>query len=304
MKSTRLGLGSAAVALTMFLGGASAALAAKNTPVKVTMNQITPQGVGESDGTITLKQGKKGVEFAIDLSKLPPGEHGFHLHEKGMCEPADKEGKKTAGLSAGGHWDPDATKAHKGPAGGGHKGDLPKLTVPENGKLKTKLTVEGLTMADLGGKALMIHAGGDNYSDTPKPLGGGEIASSAAPSPAARPRPRACRRRRRTSRRSCPRPRGRSRPPRGRRSTLRRMKMFFLALALAWAPALVGCGMGEQLAAGPVVGWVRGRGLSTGWEVGGGPMTTSSGGGDPLHHDRVVADSFQRGHVVAAASCG
>lgn len=174
MKITRLGLGSAAVAMTLFFGGASAVRAAgKTTPVKVTMNQITADGVGESDGTITLKQTKKGVEFAIDLSKLPPGEHGFHIHEKGMCEPAEKEGKKVAGQSAGGHWDPDATKAHKGPAGGGHKGDLPKLTVPENGKLKTKLTAEGLTLADLGGKALMIHAGGDNYADAPKPLGGG-----------------------------------------------------------------------------------------------------------------------------------
>jgi len=171
MTHTRHGFGSAAVALTLFLGGANAALAAK--PVKVTMNQISVDGIGESAGTITLKQTKKGVELALDLSKLPPGEHGFHLHERGICEPAEKEGKKTAGQAAGGHWDPDATKAHKGPGGGGHKGDLPKITVPENGKLKTKVTVEGLTMADLGGKALMIHAGGDNYSDTPKPLGGG-----------------------------------------------------------------------------------------------------------------------------------
>jgi len=166
------GLGSAAVAMTLLFGGAGVARAAAK--VKVTMNQITADGVGESDGTITLKQTKKGVEFAIDLSKLPPGEHGFHIHEKGMCDPADKEGKKVAGQSAGGHWDPDATKAHKGSAGGGHKGDLPKLTVLENGKLKTKVTVDGLTLADLGGKALMIHAGGDNYANTPKPLDSGD----------------------------------------------------------------------------------------------------------------------------------
>ena len=28
-------------------------------------------------------------------------------------------------------------------------------------------------LGQLAGKALMIHAGGDNYSDEPKPLGGG-----------------------------------------------------------------------------------------------------------------------------------
>ena len=33
--------------------------------------------------------------------------------------------------------------------------------------------MKGLKLADVQGHALMIHAGGDNYSDTPKPLGGG-----------------------------------------------------------------------------------------------------------------------------------
>ena len=30
-----------------------------------------------------------------------------------------------------------------------------------------------LTLKDVQGRALMIHEGGDNYSDEPKPLGGG-----------------------------------------------------------------------------------------------------------------------------------
>jgi len=152
--------------------GAGVALAAAK-PVKVTMSFITPEGVGKPAGTIKLKEGKEGVTLEVDLKGLPPGEHGFHLHEKGSCDPADKEGKKTAGQAAGGHYDPEATKAHKGPGGGGHKGDLPKLEVSDKGVAKTKVEVKGLTMADLAGKALMIHAGGDNYSDTPKPLGGG-----------------------------------------------------------------------------------------------------------------------------------
>jgi Cu-Zn family superoxide dismutase len=146
---------------------------AKLKPVDVTLNQISADGVGSKVGTITIRQTKDGVELGIDLSGLTPGEHGFHLHEHGSCDPADKEGKKTSGQSAGAHWDPDGTKAHKGPGGGGHKGDLPKLTVPESGKVKTKVSVAGLTLADLAGKSLMIHAGGDNYSDAPKPLGGG-----------------------------------------------------------------------------------------------------------------------------------
>ena len=161
------------MALCLITSGTATAAPAKVKPVKVTMNQISADGVGDAVGTITVHQTKAGIDLAVDLSKLAPGEHGFHLHEKASCDPADKEGKKTAGQAAGGHWDPDATKAHKGPGGGGHKGDLPKLVVPENGKLKTKLPVAGLTLADVEGKTFMIHGGGDNYSDTPKPLGGG-----------------------------------------------------------------------------------------------------------------------------------
>ena len=45
--------------------------------------------------------------------------------------------------------------------------------VSDKGEAKDKLEVKGLTLADFQGKSLMIHDGGDNYSDTPKPLGGG-----------------------------------------------------------------------------------------------------------------------------------
>ena len=144
-----------------------------NKTTEVTMNVVTADGVGKSIGTITIQPSKDGVTLVTKLKDLPPGEHGFHLHEKGSCEPADKDGKKTAAQAAGGHFDPAATKAHKGPAGGGHKGDLPKLTVSPKGEAAQKLEIKGVSADDFKGKTLMIHAGGDNYSDAPKPLGGG-----------------------------------------------------------------------------------------------------------------------------------
>jgi superoxide dismutase, Cu-Zn family len=147
------------------------AYAAKS--IKVTMNAISADGVGKAVGTITIKEGKEGVTLEPKLKDLPPGEHGFHVHEKPSCDPADKDGKKTAGQAAGAHYDPDGTKAHKGPGGGGHKGDLPKLVVSDKGEAKDKMEMKGATLADFQGRALVIHAGGDNYSDTPKPLGGG-----------------------------------------------------------------------------------------------------------------------------------
>jgi Cu-Zn family superoxide dismutase len=158
----------------LFLTAASASAAEKAPkPVKVEVNFIDATGVGKSAGSITIKQTADGLELDTKLKGLAPGEHGFHLHENGSCAPADKDGKATAGQSAGGHFDPDATKAHKGPGGGGHKGDLPKLEVDPKGESNAKLKVAGLKLADVAGKSLMIHEGGDNYADAPKPLGGG-----------------------------------------------------------------------------------------------------------------------------------
>jgi Cu-Zn family superoxide dismutase len=159
-------------ALVAFAAGTAGAFKVPK-PITVTINFIDAKGIGKSVGTVTIRETAEGLEFDTNLKGLPPGEHGFHLHENGSCAPADKEGTPTAGQTAGGHYDPEGTNAHKGPGGGGHKGDLPKLEVDPKSSANVKLKVSGLKLADATGKALVIHEGGDNYSDTPKPLGGG-----------------------------------------------------------------------------------------------------------------------------------
>src|SRR2546430_10337863 len=78
------------------------ALAAKAKPLKVTVNLIDASGVGKPAGTITIKETADGLVLDTKLKGLPPGEHGFHLHENGSCAPADKEGKPAAGEAGGG----------------------------------------------------------------------------------------------------------------------------------------------------------------------------------------------------------
>lgn len=92
---------------------------------KVEMNLVTSQGVGQSIGSVTITETDKGLEFSPDLKALPPGEHGFHIHAKGSCQPATKDGKASAAESADGHLDPQNTGKHEGPEGAGHLGDLP-----------------------------------------------------------------------------------------------------------------------------------------------------------------------------------
>lgn len=141
---------------------------------EVEMNLVTSQGIGQSIGTVTITETEKGLEFSPNLKALPPGEHGFHVHAKGSCQPAMKEGKASAAEAAGGHLDPQKSGKHEGPEGMGHLGDLPVLVVNNDGKATDAVVAPRLKKLDeIKDKALMIHVGGDNMSDSPKPLGGG-----------------------------------------------------------------------------------------------------------------------------------
>ena len=139
----------------------------------VTMNLVNEQGVGKSIGTITISEGPTGLVFTPQLTDLAPGVHGFHVHQNADCAAGMKDGKMVPGLAAGGHYDPSSAGKHEGPHGKGHLGDLPSLTVGADGKASTAVTAPRLKMADVKGRSLMIHAGGDNYADQPAPLGGG-----------------------------------------------------------------------------------------------------------------------------------
>lgn len=153
--------------LALALGACTAAAA----QMKVPMSAINETGVGQSIGDITIAETSSVLEFTINVTGIPDGEHGFHVHEKGDCGPGEKDGKPAAGLAAGGHFDPASTKTHKGPDHAGHQGDLPKLT-SSGGKISTTVKVANTKLADVAGRALMIHEGGDNYSDNPENGGG------------------------------------------------------------------------------------------------------------------------------------
>ena len=139
----------------------------------VVVNAISEEGVGKIIGTVKLSDSDAGLLIDPDLGELSPGLHGFHIHEKPNCGVADKDGKKVAGLGAGGHYDPHKSAKHEGPEGHGHHGDLPALEVKDDGSATRIVVAPRLKLSEITGRSLMIHEGGDNYSDAPKPLGGG-----------------------------------------------------------------------------------------------------------------------------------
>ena len=121
-----------------------------------TINSISATGVGGPLGTVTFANSPDGLVITPKLSGLPPGEHGFHIHDKGDCGPGMNQGKPAAGFAAGGHYDPAHTKKHLGPLStAGHRGDLPMLVVDSRGDATEAVTASHLTYG--GGSRALDH---------------------------------------------------------------------------------------------------------------------------------------------------
>lgn len=160
-----------AIAAVWLLAAAVPVLAAE---LRAEIKQATATGTGDTLGTVTISDGASGAAIKTALKGLPPGPHGFHVHQNGSCQPTTANGQPVPAGAAGGHFDPQNAGKHEGPEGNGHLGDLPVLQVGQDGNANQNLTAPHIKdVSALKGKTVMIHAGGDNYSDQPQPLGGG-----------------------------------------------------------------------------------------------------------------------------------
>ena len=172
-----------AFAASLALGAAMPA-AAQQAPAQPQLPQGTPQArgafvnaQGQQVGTALLAQTPGGVLITIDVSGLPPGTHAFHVHEVGRCDGAG------GFQSAGGHYNPGNRQHGFLMQGGGHAGDMPNQVVGQDGKLRTEVLNDRVTLGpgeatlfDANGSALVIHAGVDDYRSQPAGDAGGRIA--------------------------------------------------------------------------------------------------------------------------------
>jgi Cu-Zn family superoxide dismutase len=116
---------------------------------------------GNPVGEVRLRQDVEDqVDVRAKVHDLPPGFHGFHVHEVGQCEPPF--------TSAGGHLHLEDTFHSE------HSGDMPVLLVNSDGTGEVSFETDWFALRDLfdeDGSAIMVHALPDNYANIPERYG-------------------------------------------------------------------------------------------------------------------------------------
>lgn len=123
-------------------------------------------------GTVTFTREGENVKIVADIEGLTPGKHGFHIHEFGDCSAPD-------GTSASGHFNPENTK-HGGPDDEiRHVGDLGNIEAGNDGTAHLEMTDSMISMQgehSIIGRAVVIHAGEDDFSSQPTGAAGARLA--------------------------------------------------------------------------------------------------------------------------------
>jgi len=113
----------------------------------------------------------------LELTGIPAGSHGIHIHEKGICDPVG--GFASAGVHYSG-----GMKHGVMTDGGPHAGDLPNVNAGPDGVVKAEFFIDGVSLdaagknplRDSDGSAVVIHAEPDDYISQPAGESGKRIA--------------------------------------------------------------------------------------------------------------------------------
>ena len=164
------------IVLGVVLGAGLSAVAALQLSAQGMTHVDIKDAQGKSIGMAMLSRASNGVNIALDVKGLTPGEHALHVHMTPKCE-------GPGFTTAGGHFNP-MTKKHgmKNPEGP-HAGDMNNFTVAADGSAKVTVVAPGVTLGTEansvfanGGTALVIHARGDDMMTDPAGNAGDRIA--------------------------------------------------------------------------------------------------------------------------------
>jgi Cu-Zn family superoxide dismutase len=134
---------------------------------------LAPTAKSKVTGTVTFKEADGGLEVTANIENLTPGDHAWHVHEKGDCSAPDA-------TSAGGHFNPESHQHGAPDAEQHHAGDLGNLTAGKDGKATKTFTMKGITLGDeassVVGKGFIVHEKKDDFKTQPTGNAGGRVA--------------------------------------------------------------------------------------------------------------------------------
>lgn len=156
------------------VAAAALALSAIASPALAadTATAVLKDPEGKDVGAVTLRAVPTGVLLDTKLSGFPPGDHAFHIHGTGKCEPPSFK-------SAGGHFNPEEDEHGLENSAGPHGGDMPNIHVPESGELHIEVLNQMVSLGGLlggEGTAIVVHQKGDDYKSNPAGDAGPRIA--------------------------------------------------------------------------------------------------------------------------------
>ena len=133
---------------------------------------LEPTKGNEASGTITFKREGNVVHVQGPLAGMKPGEHGFHIHEKGDCSCPDAE-------CAGPHFSPEKMPHGAPSVAQRHAGDLGNVTADGEGAATVDVKDSVLKLEgddSIIGRAVVLHANPDDLKSQPSGNAGPRIA--------------------------------------------------------------------------------------------------------------------------------
>jgi superoxide dismutase, Cu-Zn family len=137
------------------------------------MATLQPTTGQAAKGTVHFQDmGGGTIEVQVDLSGVPPGVHGFHIHEKGDCG--------NDAQAAGGHFNPTGMPHGAPDAVSHHTGDFGNVTADANGEVHTRFTTHSVSLASGAstnpiGRAVVLHEKADDLVSQPSGNAGARI---------------------------------------------------------------------------------------------------------------------------------
>lgn len=130
--------------------------------------KLEPTRGSRARGSVEFESAERGVRVRAELSGLPSGPHGFHVHEKGDCSAPDAS-------SAGEHFNFESDEHDPGHI----TGNLGELEADDSGRAVLEAVIPRAELEgarSIVGRAVVVHAQGNDPRQTPDGGAGDRIA--------------------------------------------------------------------------------------------------------------------------------